>query len=46
MKSIDIMPTTTNPIPANKNSFIFSFSVMTTFSVRNRAKSVLRRDFW
>jgi len=22
-KSIDIMPATTNPIPANKNSFIF-----------------------
>ena len=45
IRSIDIMPTSTNAIPANKNSFIFRLGGMPTLSVGYRAKSVLRIGF-
>ena len=45
IRSIDIMPTSTNAIPANKNSLIFCLGVMPTLSVGYRTKSVLRIGF-
>ena len=39
------MPTSTNAIPANKNSLIFCLVGMPTLSVGYRTKSVLRIGF-
>lgn len=42
MKSIDIVPTRINPIPANRNSFIRCLDRVPTLSVGQKTKSVLR----